>query len=274
MDMRTLTFSLAVMAMCLFAAFGHVNAQTLYPNQECSKGGDCKSGICLKLRSGDMVCGTCSQSTFDNLAPKVDQYCKAFGDGWSPEKAPEYNNVEVEGRVQVEVYDEMLEKAKDCKEARENLQEECFEGGASYDKRDHAGQIRAIEGSISSLAAHKQKMINDKRVYYCSKSTYEGVLRQYDSKCGSLDFNQVKQKLDSKKYDLSKGLKVDCDLLEDLMEDCKECAYAAKQLIDYGFKGSSSYTPTEYSTKLEKAEEMQKLLEDQHEIAEDKDLCD
>ena len=58
------------------------------------------------------------------------------------------------------------------------------------------------------------------------------------------------------------------------MEDCKECAYAAKQLIDYGFKGSSSYTPTEYSTKLEKAEEMQKLLEDQHEIAEDKDLCD
>lgn len=274
LDMRTSNYSLAAVVMCLLMAFGHAGAQNLYPNQTCTDGENCKSGICLRLRNGDMVCGTCSQSTFDNLAPKVDQYCKAYGDGWAPEKAPEYNSMEVEGRVQVEVYDEMLEKAKACKEAREDLQEECFEGGESYDKYDHAKQLRNIEGSISRIAEHKKTMIDAKRVYYCSKSTYEGALRQYDSKCGSLDFNQVKQKLDSKKYDLSKGLKVDCDLLEDLAEDCKECAYAAQQLIDYGFKGSSSYTPTEYSTKLEKAEEMQELLEEQHELAEDKDLCD
>lgn len=272
--MRNLLNSLAWTMLMMVFLPPLAGAQTLYPNQTCSDGGDCKSGICLKLRSGDMVCGTCSQSTFDNLAPKVDQYCKAFEDGWAPEKAPEYLNMLVDGRVQVEVYDEMLEKAKECKSARETLQKECFAGGESYDKRDHAGQMRAIEQSIDRLSTHKQTMISARRVYYCSKSTYEGAVRQYESKCSSLNFNQIKQKSDAMKYDFNKGEKIDCDELEDLEEDCEECAYAARQLIEYAFKNSSSYTPTEFSDLREKAEEMQKLLEEQRKQADGKDLCD
>lgn len=250
-----------------------VAAQSQNVNEPCADEKACKSGICLELRSGNKVCGTCSQSTFNSLAPKVDEHCKAFQDGWRAEKAPEYIASEVDGRVQVEVYDEMLEKAKACKQARVTLQSECFKGGEAYDKYDHAGQIKSIETSIDDLAAHKQKMIYDKRVYYCSKSTYEGALRQFDSKC-SLDLNQVKQKLDAMKYDFNKGEKIDCDALEDLEEDCDDCAAAARDLINYGFKNSSSYTPREYSDRLEAMENMKTLLEDLREDADDKDLCD
>lgn len=272
--MKTQFIKLPMLLVFLWVSVTATFAQSLYSNQPCKENGDCKSGICLKLRSGDYVCGTCSQSTFDRLAPKVDEYCKSFGNGWRPEKAPEYLAMEVDGRVQVEVYDEMLEKAKACRDARKELQKECFEGGESYDKYDHAGQIRAIETSISDLAAHKTKMIGDNRVYYCSKSTYEGGLRQYESKCGRLDFNQVKQKYDAANYALGKGLKTDCDLLEDWDEKCEECELAARDLIKYGFRDNSSYTPDEFADKKEKAEEWHDKFVDLMGKIKSKSLCD
>ena len=265
----------AVLFGCLWLCLSlSLHAQTKNVNEICTGDATCKSGICLKLRSGKYVCGTCNQSTYDNLAPKVDTYCKAFAEGWRAEKAPEYLNSLVDGRVNVEVYDEMLEKVKECKAARVNMVNTCFKGGADYDERDHAEKIREIERGISKMAAHKSQMISDRRVYYCSKSTYAGALSQYKSKCDRLDLNRMKQKMSSLKYEFGKGNKIDCDILEDYVKDCEECAYAIDDLIKYGFKNSSSYTPKEFSDRKKAVEDVQIDMEELLSDTKSKKLCD
>lgn len=272
--MKNFRMSVAlIVTMVLFVSVG-VFGQDKNVNEICTGDESCKSGTCLKLRSGKEVCGTCSQSTFNSLAPKVDTYCKAFEDGWAPEKAPEYKAFLVDGRVKVSVYDDMLEKAKDCKSARVNLQNSCFKGGRDYDERDHSGQIKAIEASITRISKHKSTMISAKRVYYCSKSTYSSVLSKYTSKCDRLDLNRIKQKMASLKNDFNRGNEVDCDILIDYIGDCEECADAVDDLIKYGFKNSSSYTPPAFSSRKKSVEDVQIDLEELVDDVKGESLCD
>jgi hypothetical protein len=65
-----------------------------------------------------------------------------------------------DGRVLVDMFDIMLDAAKQCKEARIGRESECWNGG---DER-HLKPIRDINSSIERISTHKGKMISAKRV--------------------------------------------------------------------------------------------------------------
>lgn len=243
-------------------------------NQNCTSDVECQSGYCIQLRNGEQVCATCSQSEFNYLAPKVDEYCKSFGQGWKPEISSEYNqSLASDGRVQVEVYDLMIEAAKNCRDARSKLTVECFYNGERYDKYDHKGQLEAIERSIQSIADHKYKMISSKRVYYCSKSTYASRLNSFNSKC-NLNFPNINLQLDVMRNEFNKGTKVDCDDIDDYYDDCKECYDRAKDLLSDGYSNSDSKFPNDYSAILNTAKATYEKAYNLLQEIKSKSLCD
>ena len=259
---------------CLFG-FLSLSAQTKEVNQDCTDDDDCKSGTCLTLESGDKVCGTCSQSTFNSLKRAKTSACGGFNSRWTPKTSEEYQGSEAsDGRVSRESFDRMTDKAKGCKNAREKLSETCFKNGERWDKYDHEGQVEQIENSIDKIERLMTDKIRAKEVYYCSKSTYDSRLRTYESKCERLDTRRIKDQLEDMLDDMEDGKKVDCDDIEDWAEDCEECYEAAKDLYDDCFKRSSSYMPEDYYDKMEAAKDMMEEAEKLKDMAEDDDLCD
>src|SRR5688572_3325097 len=105
-------------------------AQLTRVNESC-KQMPCESGLyCVVLKNGDQKCAKCDQSTLNDRTRSVDDMCKGFESAWSPDISPEYKAVLAsDGRVEVSVYDVMLEKAKKCKEARVYREDKCWDGG-------------------------------------------------------------------------------------------------------------------------------------------------
>ena len=247
-------------------------------NQSCTNDDECKSKICLKLRDGHTKkCGTCEQEVFDDLAPKVDENCKSIGQGWTPRGSTKYQESKADdGRVYYNIFEDLLVKAEDCRNARLKLMKECFGGGDDKHKKE----LGYVEDAIENVFKQAKNHSNAKNYYYCSKSDYNNKLRSFRDKCPRVfgedrnKFAEIDQDLNIKNNELIAGKKVDCDRIEDYMEDCEECFEAAEELLDDGFENDTKKFPSSYGqflkssiTTFDKAEALLKKLKD-------KNLCD
>ena len=115
-------------------------------------------------------------------------------------------------------------------------------------------------------------MISDKRVYYCSKSTYESKLSTYNSKC-NLNFSDISQKIEIMNNDQDKGNKVNCSDIERYSNDCERCFDAAKDLLYDGFQNSTSKFPYDYNQSMTKADELVKKAKELLQTVKNKSLC-
>ena len=265
---------------CLLLLFSFsiqpLHAQTKKINEKCATAIECDADYCVEVTDPGTgrkkkVCADCSQSSLDRYSSKVNQYCKGFGSGWTTASSPEYKDATAQdGRVRAGVFDEMLQKAKNCKSARNDRERACFAGGDAT----HAATIRAIENSIRNISSTKSRAISDRRVYHSDRRTYDGKLNTFNSKCGSLNFSSIDSALDAMERDIKAKKKVDCDELEEYRDDCQRCVEAAEDLKRTGFQNSSSKFPGEYAEVLSDADDnyvRAKILLDD---AEDDDLCD
>ncbi len=173
----------------------------------------------------------------------MDDACKSFDVAWTPENSSEFQKVlAVDGRVMVDVYDVMLEKAKRCKEAREYQEYKSCGTTATANTRAPSGQVAE---SIDRIAAHKYRQISDRRVYYCSKSTYESRLSTFNSKC-ALNFADINQQLNILLNTMGNKTPVSCSDIDRYGDDCERCFSAAKDLYYDGFRSTSTYFPYPY----------------------------
>lgn len=244
-------------------------AQLKKVNEPCNQM-PCENGLhCVEMRDGKKKCSTCDQSKLENYTKEVDNYCKTFGEGWTPEGSAEYKDaLAADGRALVDVYDIMLENAKKCKQARVNRERECWGDG----DEEHKKAIEQISQSIERMAAHKYKMIDDRRVYYGSKSNYESYLSTFKSKC-NLNFPDINQKLDISYNEQNNGKKVNCTDIENYSNDCEKCFEAAKTLLYYGFSNSTYKFPVEYNELYNNAEKTFKKAKELLESVKYKNLC-
>lgn len=244
-------------------------AQLTRVNESC-KQMPCEERLyCLTLKNGDQKCATCDQSTLNDLTGKVDDACKSFDVAWTPENSSEFQEVlAVDGRVMVDVYDVMLEKAKRCKEAREYREYKCWDNG----DREHLDAIKRVAESIDRIATHKYRQISDRRVYYCSKSTYESRLSTFNSKC-NLNFPDINQQLNILLNNMGNKTPVSCSDIDRYGDDCERCFAAAKDLYYDGFRSTSSYFPYPYQETMDKAESTYKSARSLKEMAYKDNLC-
>jgi hypothetical protein len=204
-------------------------------------------------------------------AGPVEDSCKGFGSGWTPDSSPDYLAVRADdSRVLVDVFDTMLASAKRCKEARVSRERECWGGGDS----DHRQAIDQISSSIDRISDHKSRMISDRRVYYGSKSDYASYLSTFTSKCTrDVNFPDLNQKIDVMNSDSGRGTKINCSDLEKYGNDSERCFNSAKDLKRYGFSDSSSKFPDEYAKSYDTAERTMNKARDLLRTVKDKSLC-
>ena len=230
----------------------------------------CESGLyCVQTRDGKKKCAECDQSKLDNLTANVETYCKEFENGWTPGSSTEYAAALAEdGRVLIDVFDTMIESAKKCKEAREYREDQCWDGGDDV----HKDAIRQVSESINRISAHKYQMIDDKRAYYGSSSTYKSKLSTFRSKC-ELNFPDINQKLAIMNSEQDKNNKVNCSDIEKYGDDCERCFNEARDLLNDGFAGSTSKFPEQYSRTYSNAEETMKRARELLRNVKSKNLC-
>lgn len=238
-------------------------------NEQCEQMA-CESGLyCVETRDNKKKCSTCDQNKLNGYSNAVDNYCKTFGEGWTPESSDEYKQaLASDGRVLVDVYDKLLEAAKQCKEARTKRESECWKGGDD----DHKKALDQVSSSIGRISDHKNKMIGDRRVYYGSIGTYRDRMSTFKSKC-DLNFPDINQQLDILNNAQNKGDKVSCPDIEKPSNDCERCYDAAKDLLNDGFSNSSYKFPYEYEQTYKKAEETLKKGKELLSTVKGKNLC-
>lgn len=244
-------------------------AQTKKVNEECGTT-PCESGLfCVEIKNGQHKCATCDQSTLNSLTGEVDNACKSFGSGWTPESSQDYQDVLApDGRVLVDVFDKMLDNAKKCKEAREYREDKCWNKG----DQEHQDAIKQVKESIDRMSSHKYKMISDRRVYYGSKNYYLSRLSTFKSK-SDLNFPDIDQKISIIERDINDGKKVSCSDIEKYSNDCERCVDASKDLLSDGFGNSSDKFPSEYNDIFTKAQDLMKRAKAALDNAKSKNLC-
>jgi hypothetical protein len=265
----SLTAAAALIALQIYPTGTAPADQLKKVNESCSEV-PCESGLsCVETRDGKKKCAACNQSKLSELSRDVDNLCKSFGKGWTPESSDDHQQaLASDGRAMVDVYDKMLENAKKCKEARTYREGQCWNGGDD----DHKEQINQVSDSIDRIAAHKSRMISDRRVYFCSKSTYQSKLSTFLSKC-DLNFPDMNQKLGIMNNEQDKKNKVGCSDIERISNDCERCFDAARDLLSDGFSGSSGKFPDEYARSYSRAEETMKRAKDLLQTVKGKSLC-
>jgi Novel toxin 16 len=227
----------------------------------------CEEGLnCVQTKDGKK-CSSCDQSRLKELSDIVSNSCPDLGS--YPDKSTIYQDALAgDGRVQVEVFDNMLESEKKCKQAREKRESECWGGGDD----GHKQQIDQVTTIIENVAELKKTSIEKRNVYYCSKSTYESRLSTFNSKA-RLNFEEIEEKIKSSEDDLKDGKKINCSDIEQKGNDCERCADAAKDLLADGFSNSDDKFPVAYKQIYEKAQELQKKAKEVLEAAKEKQLC-
>lgn len=251
-------------------------AQTGKVNDLCDKK-DCSPGLfCVKTRDGQMKCATCNQSKLDDLTNKLDNACKTF-DNLHTDKGRTYQDgLASDGRVQVDVYDEMLELGKKCREARETREKACWAGG----DEGHAGQIEKTTKSIVNVSNQKDAAIKDRKVFYCSKSTYESKLGSFNSKCKSSDLEKwegdLKKLEDSYNKIASSSSstdKINCSEIETIIRNCEYASEAAEILMKDCYKNNTDLFPKEYFNRWDQSEKVLKKAQDLLKKVKDKSRC-
>lgn len=239
-------------------------------NETCKADSDCeRSCKCLTTVNGKK-CATCDQSTLARLTGEVNENCKADQDGWAPEKSPEYIAVTAaDQRVEVGVYDVMIDKAKACKAARIDRENKCWKGGDA----EHKNSIAEVEQGISNLATHKYRMIQDKRVYYSTFPVYRSRLNDYMNKCDKLKITDLRNYLEGYKKKIKAGTKISCSEAEGYQRTIGYGYDAAADLMSDCFKNNISIFPNEYRAKLEAVKELKEEYKSMLDDARAKKLC-
>lgn len=244
-------------------------AQTGKVNDLCDKK-DCSPGLfCVKTRDGQMKCATCNQSKLDDLTDKSDNACKTFENSHTDKGRTYQDGLASDGRVQVDVYDEMLELGKKCREARETREKACWAGG----DEGHEKQLKQVTQSIVNVSNQKDAAIKNKKVFYCSKSTYESKLGSFNSKCKSSDLEKWEASVKKLEESVNKGEKISCSEIEGLIRNCEYASEAAEILMKECYKNNTDLLPTEYFSRWDYSEKVLKKAKDLLKKAKDKSLC-
>lgn len=239
-------------------------------NESCSADKECPSGCHCVTTVNGKKCATCDQSTLNAQTTKVNAACKTCGEGWKPESSPEYMEVKADDdRVYVGVFDDMLEKAKACRNARVERENKCWQGGDA----EHKGAIAELEGSIRTLSEHKYRMISDNRVYYSSFSIYRDRLNDYQRYAEVLKTTDLKNYLDGFNKKLKAATKIDCRQAETYRNNILKGVQAALTLLRDCFKNDRHVFPPEYLKRLEDLEKLYDGYDDMIKLAESKRLC-
>lgn len=181
--------------LCLFFFCSFLSAQSVgenCDNGKCDNGLHCVEAYNTDTKRTEDFCSSCTQSELNSKTNLVTDKCKWYqgkpGQGWYPKKNPTYLKYVSDAdpnqdRAAVEAFDELLEESKECEEAREDRDNDCWGGGDA----GHIAQRKAVKAMNTSIGELKRDAINNKEVYYCSKSTYESSMSNYNSKCGNLE---------------------------------------------------------------------------------------
>lgn len=243
--------------------------QTGKVNDGCDKNA-CGSGLyCVKTRDGSQKCASCNQSKLNDLTDKVENACKTFDNGYTEKGRLYQDALASDGRVQVDVYDEILELGKKCREARENREKECWAGG----DKGHQEQIKDVSNTIVNVSDRKKAAIKDKKVFYCSKSTYESKLGSFNSKCKTGDLEKWDASVKKLEESVNKGEKISCSEIEGLIRNCEYASEAAEILMKECYKNNTDLFPTEYFSRWDYSEKVLKKAQDLLKKAKDKSLC-
>lgn len=233
----------------------------------------CENGLfCVETKDRENIekCSACDRSELDSFARSIDDYCKGYGAGWTPESSSEYKNVLADdGRVLVDIFDKLLDTAKQCREARLKRENKCWAGGDD----EHKKTLKDVEDSITRITDHKYKMITDKRVYYGDPSTYKSRISTAKSKC-DLNFPNMNQKIDISNREISNGNKIRCSDIEDYQDDADYCYRAVNELYESNFSRSFSSFPEKYDQWLRDSSGVLQKAKDLISTAKYKDLCD
>lgn len=233
----------------------------------------CDAGLfCVTLQNSEKFCATCDQSKLNDLTSRVSDRCKNFppGGGFYPNNNPYYQSARAyDGRVAVTVYDEIMEDCKRCREIREERDKVCWNGGNPGHIQQHI-DMRTITTNIGSW---KEQSIKDKMVFYCSKSSYEGYLRDYDNKCKALNTSNIESTLSNLEREISNGKQVDCSELARYTRDCEECYNVAYNFIRYAFNDRSDNIPFDVHKRYKDAEALKDLSKRLADRARSNSLC-
>lgn len=251
-------------------AFTYTAAAQKKVNEPCKADAECeRSCHCVTTVNGKK-CATCDQSTLTRLTNEVNETCKADKDGWAPEKSPEYIAVMAEdGRVEVGMFDDLIDKAKACKAARTERENKCWKGGDA----EHKNSIAEVERGVTNLATHKNRMILDKRVYYSSFPVYRSKLSDYLDKCDKLKTTDLRNYLEGYKKKIKAGTKISCSEAEGYLRNIGYGYDAAADLLSYCFKNNINIFPNEYRAKMEAVEQLKEDYKAMLDDAKAKKLC-
>jgi hypothetical protein len=270
-----LSFSIALMLLV------SGRAQLTPINESCDQM-PCESGLyCIELKDGQKKCSSCDQSKQSDLTAEVDRYCHAceengFSENSYTENGPIYQEaISSDGRVMVDVYDQVLEIGKKCRDARVYRENQCWNGGNS----GHKQAITQVENCMAKVVEKKKTAIDNKMVYYCSKSTYESKLSTFNSKCSLSQLDNAKAGIEklSDDYNRITGSttedKINCSTIENYVYDCQRCSEAANALLYDAFQNNVDKMPKTYFETWDRSESIIKLGQELLKNVKDKSLC-
>lgn len=267
--------------LCAFILFGFSTTSYSQKASEKCVNGSCDEGLhCIDTyENGSKVrrCSECTQSELKPYTAKVNEKCKYFKEGESFKlvKNPKYLAAISKAdsdtpRVPVGIYDEILEDVKQCRSARINRDDKCFDGG----NPGHQKPIAALSVTESNIAKTKNEDYKYNKIFYCSKSSYSSAMSYYKSKCNSVNPSSIEDAMEKMESELNKGNKIDCDDLKEFINDCEDCRKKAYDLIRTAFDGNSNKTPHKIETKMDETEALVDMGEELLKKADSKDLCD
>ncbi len=259
----------------LFAAASKAQS-TADVNEACGPNKLCDQGLyCVKVEPDDdtqydYVCCECDQSKLSGYTAKKKECCKAELIAGIDRNPGFKESTARDGRVAVVAFDEIAENIKKCREARTAREEACWDGG----NPGHKQAIEQLRNQNSNLASDKRDWISDKKVFYTTKSAYESALSNFNYKCPLSRTETIKDKVEDMQDDFEDKKPVDCDALEDYIEECEKCQDEAEDFLDDCFNDNVSNMPLEYFNMFDKSGTVWKQAKDLLSKVKSASLCD
>lgn len=245
-------------------------------NEACGPNKLCSSGLyCVKVEPDDetqydYVCCECDQNELKGYTDKKKECCKPELTSGIDKNPGFYDAKASDGRVEVVAFDKIMENIKKCQEARLTREKECWGGG-------NPGHIRAIDQlkeQNANIGSEKRDWIDDKKVFYTTKSSYESALSNFKYKCSLSRTEDIEDDLEDMQDDFEDKKAIDCDDLEDFIDECQKCQDAAADFLDDCFNDDLDNMPEEYFKMSYDSENVWKQAKDLLSKVKSESLCE